>query len=59
MTQIYVNHRNETQRLNRHTFMNINGATWSNFCIHGCGYPHLTSATKGMSFIILYKICII
>ena len=30
-------------------FMNVGGATWSDLCQHGCGYYHLTSATKGIT----------
>ena len=49
-----IDHRIETHRLNRNNaFMNINGATWTDICKYGCGYPHLTSATKGIYIIIL------
>jgi hypothetical protein len=49
MTPESANHRNEAQRNNRNSnFMSVNGATWTDECKYGCGYSHLTSATKGI-----------
>ena len=39
---------NYTIRYNNN-FMNVGGATWTDLCQHGCGYYHLTSATKSIT----------